>query len=80
MGKAKRPRVITTEELENKGTRELLAYLKSLHRCEESYEKSDMEVNPDLQDKEHIYFKKSMKWETAYRSVKAILATREHIN
>ena len=79
MAKNRRPIVLSIEALEKKGTRELLGYLKRLHKCEESFEKSDMDFNPDLEDVETIYFKQTPKWKTAYRDVKAILANREHL-
>ncbi|MGK0364159.1 MAG: hypothetical protein ACI85O_001215 [Saprospiraceae bacterium] len=79
MGKRKRPKVLTIEELEKKGTKELLGYLKRLHRCEESFELSDMDENPELSDVETIYFKQTEKWRTAYIDAKSILETRKHI-
>jgi hypothetical protein len=80
MGKRKLPAVITKEELEKKSTKELLGYLKNLQRCEESVELSDQGINRDETDPETIYFKQSKKWKTAYRTVKTILAAREHIH
>ena len=65
--------------LEKRGTKELLGYLKRLHQCEESFELSDMEINPVLTNTDTIYFKQSEKWHAAYKNVKAILETRENI-
>lgn len=80
MSKKKKPEVNSLEDLHKKGTKELLAYLKRLHRCEESFEKSDMEINPDEEDEKYIYFKQTAKWQNAYKNVKAVLADREHIS
>lgn len=79
MPKRKLPKVIPIEELQKKGTKELLGYLKRLWRCEESFEMSDKYTDPDLVDEETIYFKETQKWKEAYRNVKSILDTREHI-
>ena len=79
MSKRKLPEVLSSEELEKKGTKELLGYLKRLHRSEESFELSDLDINPDLTDLETIYFKKSEKWRTVYKNIKLILSTRENI-
>lgn len=79
MAKKRLPKVISKTELEKKGTRELLAYLKKLHQSEESFEFSDMDENPDINDPETIYFKQTEKWKIAYQHVKAILSTREHL-
>lgn len=79
MGKKKLPKVTPIEDLSKKETKELLGYLKRLHKCEESFEKSDMDKNPDTTDNETIYFKQTEKWQVAYRNVKDILKNREHI-
>ena len=79
MGKRKLPRVLPKEELEKKGTKELLGYLKRLWQCEESFMISDMDENIDLVDEETIYFKQTEKWRIAYNDVKSILAGREHV-
>ena len=67
------------QEMEKKGTKELLGYLKRLHKCEESFESSDLTENPDISDKFTIYFKQTEKWKTGYRNVKSILKNRENI-
>lgn len=77
--KRKLPILLTSEELEGKETRALLGYLKRLQKCELSFEHSDMDVNPDLDDEMTIYFKQTHKWKTAYNRVKSILDSREHI-
>ena len=79
MSKRKHPKILDREALEKKGTKELLGYLKRLHKCEESFEFSDMETNPELTNTDTIYFKQSEKWHAAYKNVKAILETRENI-
>ncbi len=79
MPKKKAPKVISTSELKRKGTKELLGYLKRLHQCEESFDLSDLDENPDLTDEFTIYFKNSEKWRNAYFDVKTILSKREHI-
>lgn len=79
MSKKSKPLVLTIQEMEKKGTKELLGYLKRLHKCEESFESSDLSENPDLTDKTTIYFKQTEKWKTAYQNVKSILKNRENI-
>ena len=73
------PKVITREELEKLHTKQLLAYLKRLHQCEESFEGSDWDENRDLTDEVMIHFKQTEKWKFAYRTVKSILSGREHV-
>lgn len=80
MGKKKHPKVIDINELRTKNTKELLGYLKKLHKCEESLDLSDRDENEDNFDEATIYFKQSKKWKEAYRNVKSILDAREHIN
>ncbi len=79
MAKKKQPKVLSLQELEKKETKELLGYLKRLHQCEESFAKSDMDRNIDLENEHLIYFKKTKKWKTAYQDVKSVLATRKHL-
>ena len=79
MKKSIKPKVIEFEFLQKKSTRELLGYLKKLHKCEESFEFSDLMENIDIQDSQTIYFKNTDKWKIAYENVKLILKTREHI-
>ena len=80
MSKKKKPLVLNKTELEKKGTRELLGYLNRLRKCEESFEKSDLDENPELIDDSKIYFKQTEKWKSAYQNVKAILDKRENVN
>jgi hypothetical protein len=79
MSKKSKPTILTIQELDKKGTKELLGYLKKLHKCEESFELSDLEINPDLNEEHIIYFKQTEKWKTAYKNVKSILNNREHV-
>lgn len=79
MPKKRRPAVISFSELEKKETKALLGYLKRLQQCEESFELSDLTINPDLSDHDTIFFKETEKWITAYKHVKSILENREHI-
>ena len=80
MPKKKKPLVLSKLELEKKGTKELLGYLKRLRYCEESYESSDLNENPDLTDHSTIYFKQTDKWKNAYCDVKSILNQRENVS
>jgi hypothetical protein len=77
--KNKKLLIIAQEVLEKKNTKALLGYLKRLQQCEESFAVSDMDVNLDLIEDEHIYFKETDKWKTTFTMVKLILANREHI-
>ena len=40
--KKRLPKLIDIDELDKKSTRELLGYLKKLHKCEESFSASDL--------------------------------------
>ena len=71
---------VSKEELNKKSTKELLGYLSKLHKYEESFSASDMDIDLDLNDNEIIYFKQTEKWRTAYQKVKSILDKRENIN
>ncbi len=79
MPKKKKPIVLSLTELDKKGTKELLGYLKRLQFCEESFEKSDLIENPDFSDNSTIHFKQTEKWKGAYAVVKSILIKRENI-
>lgn len=80
MPKKKKPNVLSLTELDKKGTKELLGYLKRLQYCEESFEQSDLIENPDSSDNSTIHFKQTEKWKTAYLNVKSVLDKREHVN
>ena len=79
MSKKSKPKLLSIQELDKKGTKELLGYLKKLHKCEESFELSDLETNPDLNDQQNIYFKQTEKWKIAHNNVKSVLKHRAHI-
>lgn len=80
MSKKKKPLVLSKTELEKKGTKELLGYLNGLRKCEETFEASDLDENPEATDTSRIYFKQTIKWESAYENVKSILDNRENIS
>lgn len=79
MPKKKQTIILSLFELERKGKRDLLGYLNRLRKCEESFEKSDLDENPDLIDDSKIYFKQTEKWKKAYQNVESILNKRENI-
>jgi len=79
MPKRKLPKVFSKDESALKDTRRLLGYLKRLQQCEVSFEKSDLDENPDLKTIDIIYFKNTNKWKVAYQGVKSILKNREHL-
>ena len=61
-------------------TKQLLTRLERLHQCEEGVELSDFQSAEELAAvSDKIVFKKSQLWKDAYRDLKAILATREHL-
>nr|BAJ07071.1 hypothetical protein [uncultured bacterium] len=66
------------EELEAMHTGSLLKRLEQLHRCEESFEMSDM--YPDEVPQGQVVFKNTEEWIRAYHDVKAVLATRENVD
>lgn len=72
--------VISLSDLSSWSTKRLLGRLKNLRRLEEIYVVSDM----TLEESEHwcagkIGFKSDPRWCEAYRDVKELLASREHI-
>lgn len=73
------PKVIKFKKLKSLNTKRLLSYLKLLHKCEESFEKSDFDINSDLKNDKTIQFKNTEKWKLAYQNVKLILKERENI-
>jgi hypothetical protein len=75
----RKPQVLSIERLEKLSTQRLLAYLKQLHKCEESFDLSDCDVNLDSNNPNFIQFKNTDKWKLAYKQVKLILDGREHI-
>ena len=73
------PKMIKFEELKSLNTKRLLSYMKLLHKCEESFEESDFDINPDLKKDNTIQFKNTEKWKLAYQSVKLLLKERGNI-
>jgi hypothetical protein len=71
---------ITFEELKSYPTKRLLARLKSLHQCEQSFELSDREESERNSNSNIILFKQSPEWRSEYQKLKDILKSREHIN
>lgn len=71
--------VIELEKLDSLPTPRLLARLKRLHQCEESFEQSDR--TPDnFTSTGSIEFKNSAEWKAEYDYLKRLLAEREHIS
>ena len=69
---------MTRREMEALSTKQLLARLKRLHQCEESFALSDREAQNDGSSGA-IEFKGSSEWVVEYDRVKGVLAQREHI-
>jgi hypothetical protein len=67
---------IPLADLKTLPTKQLLGRLKQLHQCEQSLALSDID-SVDVSDS--IQFKESADWIIAYKDVKQILSTREHI-
>ncbi len=71
---------ITIEKLQTYPTKRLLARLKYLRQCEQSFELSDKEEFERNLNVGIIEFKESVEWQTEYDKLKEILGTREHIS
>ncbi len=71
---------IEKEQLESFPTKRLLARLKSLHQCEESFDLSDRDESERLLKVDYIEFKESPEWQKEVEKVKEILNKREHIS
>ncbi len=71
---------MTVEKLENYPTKRLLARLKSLHQCEQSFDLSDRDESERLLKVDYIKFKESLEWQKEFEKVKEILSKREHIS
>lgn len=70
---------IEKEKLETFPTKKLLARLKSLHQCENSFELSDREESERGSNIGQIEFKDDKEWQIEYGKLKEILKNREHI-
>ena len=68
--------LMSPEELERLTTKQLLARLERLRRCEESARLSDAReaVRPP-----GVWFKDTPEWAAAYEQLKSVLARREHV-
>jgi hypothetical protein len=71
---------MTIEELQTYPTNRLLARLKSLHQCEESFELSDRDESERDLNRELIELKETTEWRNEYEKLKEILKNREHIS
>lgn len=68
--------IMSPEELHKLNTRQLLARLERLQKCEASALLSDESEQPDPIG---ILFKDTAEWIAAYEQVKSVLAQREHV-
>ncbi len=66
-------------ELEQLHTGSLLTRLRKLHALHERYEDSDWSEPERQSMQDMIAFKNTPAWQQAYEDVKAVLATREHV-
>lgn len=69
---------ISDVELEAFSTKRLLARLRRLRQCEESFALSDR-LESDDKTEGKIEFNQTDEWRQAYQQIKRILANREHI-
>ena len=77
-----RVEIKTIEELEKMHTGTLMSRRAALLKCEESIEASDhavYESKPSASITAVIEFKDSAEWKKAYKQLKDVLATREHV-
>jgi hypothetical protein len=72
---------VPLSKLETFSTKQLLARLTYLHKCEESLDLSDKQSNDDFTSDAfgRIEFKQSPEWVTAFQDVKQVLSGREHV-
>ena len=68
--------LMTPEELERLTTKQLLARLERLRRCEESASRSDAGEAARQAD---LLFKDTPEWAAAYERVRGVLAGRGHV-
>jgi hypothetical protein len=68
--------LMSSEELEELSTRQLLARLERLRRCEASASLSEVGEQPGPPG---VLFKDTAEWAAAYEQVKGALARREHV-
>ncbi|MBL4863406.1 MAG: hypothetical protein JKY63_00680 [Rhodobiaceae bacterium] len=72
--------IVDADELNGLPTKALLARLKRLRWCEENRAISDLSDAEVRSLEGKIVFKDTEIWRAAYRDIKAVLATREHIS
>jgi hypothetical protein len=70
--------ILAPKSLLKMPTKQLLGRLRALHRCEEASAFSDLTAG-EIAAGKGILFKNSAEWQDAYKHLKAILATREHL-
>ncbi len=71
--------ILPQESLLKMPTKQLLGRLRALHKCEESAAFSDR-IAKDAAASSGILCKDTTEWREAYRHLKAVLATREHLD
>lgn len=69
----------SVDELKTYSTKRLLARLKSLHQCEESFELSDRDESKRNLSLGLIELKQTDEWQSEFNKLKDILKTRENI-
>ncbi len=72
--------VVDRAELEQMPTGALLARLKRLRWCEEGENNSELLPHELAMVEGKILYKNDPLWKAAYSDLKAILATREHVD
>ncbi|MBC7881252.1 MAG: hypothetical protein H7Y37_07950 [Anaerolineae bacterium] len=72
---------VPLSKLEAFSTKQLLARLTYLNKCEESLDLCDRQSNDDFtsDEFERIEFKQSPEWVLAFQDVKQVLSGREHV-
>jgi hypothetical protein len=79
-GLARALRIMSRQELDALPTGALLARLKRLRWCEDSRDWSDLSDEKVASASHLILFKTDPAWRSAYAELKAVLATREHLD
>jgi hypothetical protein len=70
--------ILSEKDLHGMNTRQLLGRLKRLRFCEDSFHGSDL-LEHEVQSCAGILFKDTPEWKDAYKTVRRVLAGREHI-
>ena len=71
--------IIPIEALETMNTRALIARLKRLRFCKDSSVVSDLTEEEISTVSDKILFKSDLAWKRAYKELKSVLDSREHI-